>query len=718
MLRPVFLAVWCITVTGAWGPPAVAQTPDLGDLERLRRSFQEGDTPVDLTADQMSYSREQDLVTAEGNVRLNQGGMSLTADRALFYRRTGHVIAEGDISVRQGEDTLSADSFDVDLVTRSGVLTNGRVFLAKDHYYITGERIERAADESFQFEAATITSCDALDDGRLPWKIRARKLRVEPEQYLTARGVVFSVMDVPVLYLPYILWPVKTERQTGLLAPHVGYSTSEGLKIRQPVFITLGPSQDLTVTVDARTGRGVGGTFEYRYKLSRRSAGGVEVEIFRERDADELRSRVTTSQVIQFTDRLELRLDAEYVSDATVLRDLSSQTADRTQQFVESNLFLTYRDQYQSATLLTRYTRDLANPDDDQTQLLPQLEYRLPIVPIARSPLAFSAQASYTNFWRRTGASTQRTDAFPLLMWRQTVARGVVVTPRVGVRETVYWSEDAAGGDVRRHLGVAGLGLAGAWDREFDAFHHAIEPALLYTYVGDPHVTVHPQFDEIDQIAEQNLVTATLTTRVRAWPGGGIPSVDAWEPLWARVTQTFRVAHRPDGEAWSPVRLEAAARTRRSVQIDLDAFYDHAAGALVSFDTDVRLLAGSYGDLTVGRRSTGQDGALAQRGDVLDPLALGSVQTGPRDQTEYYTALAHVAVPGGFTLANKLYYNRQTRAFTEIDYGILYRAQCWSVSVTYQDQPDRNELGVVFTLVGASSMDRLIVPGLFDPPAQ
>jgi LPS-assembly protein len=704
--------------------PVNAQTPDLGDLDRLRRSFQEGGTPVDLTADQMSYSREEDLVTADGNVRLNQGGMSLTADRALFYRRTGHVIAEGRISVRQGDDTLSADSFDVDLVTRSGVLTNGRVFLAKDHYYITGARIERGADESFQFEAATITSCDALDDGRLPWRIRARKLRVEPEQFLTARGVVFSVYDVPVMYLPYILWPVKTERQTGLLAPHVGYSTSEGLKIRQPVFITLGPSQDLTVTVDARTGRGVGGTFEYRYKLSRRSSGGVEVEIFRERDLDELRSRVTTSQVIQFTDRLELRLDAEYVSDDTVLRDLSSQTADRTQQFVESNLFLTYRDAHQSATLLTRYTRDLASSDDDQIQLLPQLEYRLPTAPIARSPLAVAAVASYTNFWLHTGPSTQRTDAFPVLVWRQTVARGVVVTPRVGVRETVYWTEDEAGGDVRRHLGVAGLGVAGAWDRTYAQFRHEVEPAVLYTYVGDPRVSPHPQFDEIDQIVEQNLVTATLTTRVRAVPSPGIPAGDAWEPLWARVSQTFRVAHRPDGEAWSPVRVEAAVRSRRAFQIDIDAFYDHAAGALVSFDTDARVLAGSYGDLTVGRRSTGQDGALAQRGDFLDPLALGTVQTeppdqiGPRNQTEYYTALAHVALPGGFTLANKIFYNRQARAFTEIDYGILYRAQCWSVSVTYQDQPDRNELGVVFTLVGEASMERLIVPGLFDRPAQ
>ncbi len=716
-LRSASLAVWLFLVVGVCVAPVGAQTPDLGDLDRLRRSFQAGDTPVDLTADQMSYSREQDLVTAEGNVRLNQGAMSLTADRVLFYRGTGRVTAEGRLSAREGDDTLNADSFDLDLATRSGVLTNGRVFLARDHYYITGARIERAADESYRFERATITSCDA-SDGRLPWKIRARTLRVEPEQYLTARGVVFSVLDVPVIYLPYLLWPVKTERQTGLLTPHVGYSTGEGLKIRQPVFITLGPSQDLTVTVDERTQRGAGGTLEYRYKLSRRSSGEVQVEVFRDREENRLRSRLTTSQAIRFNDRLELRLWGDYVSDEAILRDLHTETADRTRQFVESNLFLTYRDEQQSATLLTRYTRDLANPADDQTQLLPQIEYRLPSLPVARTPLAVAAQASYTNFWRRTGASTQRADAFPLLVWRAVLPPGVVVTPRVGVRETVYRSEDAAGGDVRRHLGVAGLGVAGAWDRAFSSLRHVLEPALLYAYVGDPRETAHPRFDEIDEIAEQNLVTATLTNRVSATGGEGSEDAEAWEPFWARVTQTFRVAHRPSGEAWSPLRVEAAVRTPRALQVEIDGFYDHAAGALVSFDTDARVVAGSYGDLTVGRRSTGLDGVLAQRGDILDPLALGTAQTGPRVETEYYTVLAHVALPGGFMLANKTYYNRQTRAYTEIDYGILYRAQCWSVSLTYQDLPDRNEVGVMFTLVGASGMDRLTVPSLFDRPAR
>ena len=39
-----------------------------------------------------------------------------------------------------------------------------------------------------------------------------------------ARGVTFRVKDVPVLYVPYFVFPANTQRQSGFLLPRVGYS--------------------------------------------------------------------------------------------------------------------------------------------------------------------------------------------------------------------------------------------------------------------------------------------------------------------------------------------------------------------------------------------------------------------------------------------------------------------------------------------------------------
>ncbi|MEO5656849.1 MAG: LPS assembly protein LptD, partial [Nitrospiria bacterium] len=586
----------------------------------------------------------------------------------------------------------------------------GRLFLPRDHYHVSGDRIERLADQRYRLEGAVLTTCDWDEaKGERPvWRLRARRLTIEPERYLTARDVMFDINNVPVFYLPYLIWPVKTERQSGLLQPHLGYSTSEGLKVRQPIFVTLGPSQDLTLTLDERTRRGEGGLLEYRYRFSRRSRGQIEVEVFRDRVTDVLRRRAATVQVVEFNERLQLRVSGQYVSDESILRDLHTATEDRTRRTIESNLFLTYHDAYQAMTVLTRYTRDLTAAGDASAQLLPALAYRLPSARLWSAPLFVSTEASAINFWRRDGPSVQRVDIFPVLVWRQETPLGLIVTPRVGIRETAYWREDSEGGAVRRDLRVAGLGLAGAarrtWDRAGRGpIIHAVEPGILYTYVGARDGEAVPRFDEIDDIPEQSLITATLTNRLIAQSGSAQAGVADHELLWVRLTQSYRLAHRPDGIPWSALRAEATVRTHSMLQFDADAFFDHAERTVTVFNSDTRLTWAPYWDLALGHRSTRPRGVIPLRGDVLDPLSLGLQAAEPREEIDYYTVGAHAYLPRGFVLANKTYYNRRTHAYTEISYGLKYTGQCWSVAFTYQDFPEKNQFGVLLTLIGATS---------------
>lgn len=246
---------------------------------------------------------------------------------------------------------------------------------------------------------------------------------------------------------------------------------------------------------------------------------------------------------------------------------------------------------------------------------------------------------------------------------------------------------------------------------------HTVEPALLYTYVGNPDQTAYPQFDEIDSIPEQNLVTATLTNRVTVSDDQPTPA-DAWDLLWVRFTQTYRVTQRPpDNSAWSALRGEATIRSQRVFRFDIDAFYDYALKSLTVFDTDLRVTLPHYGDVGIGHRSTRPEGAVPRKGDMLDPLALGGLTTDPRPEVDYYTISARVDLPWGFEFANKTYYDRQTGTYTEIGYGLRYRAQCWSVTFTYQDYPDKNEFGAVLTLIGATSVESKAVAGLFGPPS-
>ncbi|OGW62807.1 MAG: hypothetical protein A2638_06780 [Nitrospirae bacterium RIFCSPHIGHO2_01_FULL_66_17] len=174
--------------------------------------------------------------------------------------------------------------------------------------------------------------------------------------------------------------------------------------------------------------------------------------------------------------------------------------------------------------------------------------------------------------------------------------------------------------------------------------------------------------------------------------------------------------------AWSALRGEATLRTGTALTLDADVFYDHDGRGrrFTTVDTDVRVNGGRYWDLAVGHRSTREatdDRPLPQRGDLLDPLSLGGVMTGSRAAIDYYIAEARAYLPRGFTLAHKTYYNQRTGKYTEIDYGLEYRAQCWSLTLTYTDFPEKsNELSFLLTLIGATSVDSKAASKLFEKP--
>ena len=71
---------------------------------------------------------------------------------------------------------------------------------------------------------------------------------------------------MPVLYTPYILWPVKSERTSGLLIPNIGYSDRRGAALGLAYFQTLGRSYDTTFHVDlyTRSTSALGNEFRYR----------------------------------------------------------------------------------------------------------------------------------------------------------------------------------------------------------------------------------------------------------------------------------------------------------------------------------------------------------------------------------------------------------------------------------------------------------------------
>ena len=105
-------------------------------------------------------------------------------------------------------------------------------------------------------------------------KSRVRDLDMTVDEYGTAKDVVFYIKDVPVFYFPYVVFPVKRDRQSGFLFPRFGWSQKKGAEADLFYYWAISPSQEATIDLDVQSNRGVGTGLDYRYLRTRGSSGG------------------------------------------------------------------------------------------------------------------------------------------------------------------------------------------------------------------------------------------------------------------------------------------------------------------------------------------------------------------------------------------------------------------------------------------------------------
>ena len=246
--------------------------PDLpaGSQERFGKSFAKPgeDSEYRLRADHFSYDERQNIYRARGNVTLHAPGRVITADEMRLDALTREAILEGDVRIEQGDDWLEGEKAFLDLEEQTGIIESGRGFLAEGNFHFSGAIIEKLGPQTYHVERAKFTTCD----GKRPsWHFRTRDLRVTLEGYGFARHTRFHLRSVPVLYTPYLVFPAKTKRQTGLLPPRLGKGDRLGWDVDLPFFWAISRSTDATIYSHYMSKRGLMLGPEFRYAASKES---------------------------------------------------------------------------------------------------------------------------------------------------------------------------------------------------------------------------------------------------------------------------------------------------------------------------------------------------------------------------------------------------------------------------------------------------------------
>ncbi|MGC8660841.1 MAG: LPS-assembly protein LptD, partial [Desulfomonilaceae bacterium] len=259
-VRAIVISIVFTVLGGHYG---LAVALEQGTIETtVPTSILPGDLPVKMSAERLSYNYKTNTYTAHGNVSLTQGSTKLRADSIVYEGKTGELTATGGVIVRSGADVIEAEKVTINLKASTGVLFNGKLLLTRQHIYLQGKELEKKGSAEYSVKEGSFTTCD----GATPdWKITGKDLDVTLEGYGTLKHGFFYIRDIPVFYLPWLIYPAKRERQTGFLMPSVASSTLRGIDIRAPFFLNISPSVDATISPRFCSKRAFQGGLEFRY---------------------------------------------------------------------------------------------------------------------------------------------------------------------------------------------------------------------------------------------------------------------------------------------------------------------------------------------------------------------------------------------------------------------------------------------------------------------
>ena len=245
------------------------------------------------------------------------------------------------------------------------------------------------------------------------WTFVAQEVDVNMGEYATAYDTTFSVGGHSMLYLPWSMFPVKTERQSGFLVPQWQTSSRDGMIIRTAYFWAISKDTDATFFFDWIDQRGYKPGVEYRYALSDTTRGSWYATDIEDNKYHGDRYQIKGWHEEQFGD-MTFKANVNYVSDYEYLFDLGRTTVERSENSANSVAFVEKPFPYSLLTVQTSYFRDLTQKDNSATQqYLPYATYFTEYLPFLKDKLYTDFTTDFVNFTPDTGDRVTRFTATP-----------------------------------------------------------------------------------------------------------------------------------------------------------------------------------------------------------------------------------------------------------------------------------------------------------------
>ena len=193
------------------------------------------DTNLVYKADRIHYHMMADMTDLIHHATLDYGNMHLKADTIrvdwnadILYalpQKTDTGLVSIPEFIQGSADPMYGEALFYNFRTRRGRAKYGSTTL-EDGFY-TGRQIQKREDKPFYVDYARYTTCDLKEDPHY-W-IESRRMKLIPDKMVIAKPLVLRIMNIPVFYLPFGIYPdQKGRRHSGWFMPTFGTSNVSG----------------------------------------------------------------------------------------------------------------------------------------------------------------------------------------------------------------------------------------------------------------------------------------------------------------------------------------------------------------------------------------------------------------------------------------------------------------------------------------------------------
>ena len=431
---------------------------------------------------------------------------------------------------------MSGPHLRLNLDTSIGTMEQPAYALGENGGHGRADALRILDKQRYALDKASYTTCPV---DQQDWLLNVNELEIDKgRQVGIAHHAWMQFMGVPILYTPWMDFPLNDQRKSGFISPTYGYTARGGNELTLPYYWNIAPNRDAVIAPRYMLKRGLMLNNEFRY-LEAKYSGELQVDVL---PSDELtkkgRDRFSLKHNHAIATGLTGQLTYNRVSDDEYFRDLANAVNSTSQVNLLQEGTLSYGANWWDATARVQRFQTLQDP----AAPIVAPYRRLPQVTVnatkryAKANLVFAGE--FVDFNHATLQNARRMVLNPSASYPLLSTPGYFLTPKLGLHSTQYVmgaNNLAALPNSSRTLPILSVDSGVVLERDLNwrgtDYVQLLEPRAFYVYIPYQDQDQLPNFDTAqadfsftqmfaenrffgsDRVGDANHVTLAMTTR-------------------------------------------------------------------------------------------------------------------------------------------------------------------------------------------------------------